>query len=170
MQRKTKGQSLVEMALVLPIILVVVFGIIDFGWYIYGYATIYQAARNGAEKASMLPPMENRVGANRAPDRNDANCVGSIINSIRTTAPLFDDLTAPASDAIRISYPSGRRAVGEQIEIRVTYRLTPLTPLWQLVSFNNSGTIPMNVVTRRSIDVLGANPQNRYAPNLTACN
>ena len=61
-QRENKdGQSIVEMALILPFLLLLIFAIIDMGWYIYGYATIYQAARNGAQKASEVPPQIARV-------------------------------------------------------------------------------------------------------------
>src|SRR5262245_59675086 len=48
MRERTKrqsGQSMVEMALLLPFLLFVTLGIIDMGWYIFGYATVYQAAR-----------------------------------------------------------------------------------------------------------------------------
>ena len=59
--QKTPGQSMVEMALLLPLIVMVIFGIIDMGWYIFGYATVYQAARNGAEKAAEIPPYPNKI-------------------------------------------------------------------------------------------------------------
>ena len=58
---KSSGQSMVEMALLLPFLLFVIFGIIDMGWYIYGYSTVYQAARNGTQKASQIPPAINKV-------------------------------------------------------------------------------------------------------------
>jgi len=167
MRCRTKGQSLVEMALLLPLMLVVIFGIIDFGWYVYSYATVYMAARNGAEKATMLPPMMSRVGSGL--DMSDSNCVGSIVNAIGKSAPLFDDLATPANISIR--YPSGTRDTGEPIEVTVRYTVTPLTPLWNLIPFSdNNGEIVVSATTRRSIEVLGNNPNQRYAPNLTACN
>ena len=149
--------------------LIVLFGIIDFGWYVYGYATIYMAARNGAEKATMLPPMMSRVGVGVAPDKNDANCVGSIYKEIRDTAPLFPALVDTAG-AVEISYPSNKRAPGEPIQVKVSYNVVPLTPLWRIIPLGNAGTFRVVVTTRRSVEVLGSNPANQFAPNLTACN
>ena len=44
----TKGQSLIEFALILPLFLFVTMGIFDLGRTIYYYSTIYNAAREGA--------------------------------------------------------------------------------------------------------------------------
>jgi Flp pilus assembly protein TadG len=48
---KKRGQALVEFALVIPLLLLLVFGIIDAGRLIYTYNTVANAARNGARVA-----------------------------------------------------------------------------------------------------------------------
>jgi Flp pilus assembly protein TadG len=48
---KTKGQALVEFALVLPILLLFIFGIIDAGRLIYTFNTVANSARDGARVA-----------------------------------------------------------------------------------------------------------------------
>lgn len=170
MKRRTKGQSLVEMALILPIMLLVIFGIVDMSYYIYGYATVYMSVRNGAEKATQIPPMPNRLNPL---DRNDI-CVYNILKEMQDNAVLFPDLTGitpgyPAAGNIEILYPV-KRAVGEQIQVKITYNLEPLTPLWRLVPIGNSGMFPVSITTRRSIEMLGNNPNITYAPNLVVCN
>ena len=45
---KPKGQSLAEFALILPMLLLVVMGIFDFGRGIYYYSAVHNAAREGA--------------------------------------------------------------------------------------------------------------------------
>lgn len=45
------GQSLVEFALVLPILLLLICAIIDFGWLYYNQITLNNAAREGARYA-----------------------------------------------------------------------------------------------------------------------
>lgn len=50
-QRHESGQSLVEFALVLPILLALLCGIIDFGWLYYNQITLNNAAREGARYA-----------------------------------------------------------------------------------------------------------------------
>lgn len=49
--RSEKGQALVEFALVLPLLLTLLCGIIDFGWLYYNQITLNNAAREGARYA-----------------------------------------------------------------------------------------------------------------------
>jgi Flp pilus assembly protein TadG len=46
--RNNRGQAMLEFALVLPILLLLVFGIIDFGIIFFDNLVITQAAREGA--------------------------------------------------------------------------------------------------------------------------
>src|SRR5262245_19049741 len=134
MRERTKrqsGQSMVEMALLLPFLLFVTLGIIDMGWYIFGYATVYQAARNGAEKAAEIPPYATKLSPTL--QTNDI-CVGTIINATLDGTPniFFKDLTSGTNgNVFSISYPSGKRALGEPLQINITYQLRPLTPFWR---------------------------------------
>ncbi|MEX0710415.1 MAG: TadE family protein [Chloroflexota bacterium] len=50
---RQRGQSLVEFALVFPIFILLVFGLIDMGRYAYVNSTISQAAREGARVAAV---------------------------------------------------------------------------------------------------------------------
>jgi hypothetical protein len=56
-----RGQSLVEMALVLPLLLLLLAGIIDFGRAYNNYIIITNAAREGARFASRFPCKEPRI-------------------------------------------------------------------------------------------------------------
>ena len=49
--KKEEGQAMVEFALVLPLLLVLLFGIIDFGWLFYNKIAINNASREGARYA-----------------------------------------------------------------------------------------------------------------------
>lgn len=51
--RKAHGQSLVEFALVLPIFLLLIFGLIDMGRFVYMNSTISQAAREATRVAAV---------------------------------------------------------------------------------------------------------------------
>jgi len=51
-RQQERGQSLVEFAVVLPIFLLVVFGLVDVGRLVYTNATLSQAAREGARLAA----------------------------------------------------------------------------------------------------------------------
>ena len=163
MQRRTHGQSLVEMALMLPLLLMIIFGIIDIGYYVYGYATIYQAARNGSEVASQLPPYASAIGN---PVRTDDACVRAILEATEQGAVLFPDVR----NFVSISYPAGSsRALGKQIQVAINYTIQPLTPLFQFVSFGNQGVMTVRIQARRSIENLGATPPTDQYPDGVLC-
>lgn len=50
-RRSERGQSLVETALVLPILLIILMGIFDFGRAIYAYNAVSNSAREAARLA-----------------------------------------------------------------------------------------------------------------------
>lgn len=180
---------MVETALILPLLLIVVFGIIDLGYYIYGYAAIYQAARNGAEVAATAPPYPIVIPEGGAPIRGDP-CVEHIIEEIELEAALFRDDIA---DSVTITFPEyqrnpyydptvmnpndrrhgeflsyeNRRQIGYPIEVSIAYEIEPLTPLWNLVPvFGDEGMMQVNTTARRSIGNFGRDPT---ADDLSSC-
>jgi Flp pilus assembly protein TadG len=52
MRYRARGQSLVEFALVLPILILFIMGIIDFSYYIYTYSELENATRRASEYMS----------------------------------------------------------------------------------------------------------------------
>jgi Flp pilus assembly protein TadG len=54
-RRRTRGQALVEFALVLPIFMLLVAGMLDFGLALYSRMTVINAAREGARAAVTAP-------------------------------------------------------------------------------------------------------------------
>lgn len=168
--RHTRGQSIVEMAFMLPLLLIVIFGIIEFGWLIFAYSTISQAARNGAEAAAQLPPFQSWLDLNDPSKpipqdyayRND-DCVNAILTAVETDLTIIGagaNGQTPVASAVRISYPRGgdTRNLDDRgpIEVSITYRVNGLTPLWSLLGMNDG--ITMRVTQRRSIENLGRDP------------
>jgi len=51
-----RGVAAIEFALVLPLLLVVVLGTIDWGWYFFVDQLVTNAAREGARAGTLLPP------------------------------------------------------------------------------------------------------------------
>jgi hypothetical protein len=151
---------MVEMAFVMPLLLLLFFGIIDLSYYIYGFATVYQAARNGAEAASALPP--NTYWITPVPNSDDP-CTNTILVAVQSGAVLFPDI---AKD-VTIDYPTQSRNLGEPIEVKVTYDIKPLTPLFQFIPFGNKGVMTVQATSRRTIESLGSSPNS---PNGQACN
>jgi hypothetical protein len=59
--RRDGGAAAVEAALVLPILLILIFGIIDFGRMMNAQISLTEAAREGARAAALNANVENRV-------------------------------------------------------------------------------------------------------------
>ncbi|MHC0036747.1 TadE/TadG family type IV pilus assembly protein [Pseudoneobacillus sp. C159] len=53
MVRNEKGQSIVEMALVLPVLLLLLVGIFDFGRTVYSFSKLHMAAQETVRKAGL---------------------------------------------------------------------------------------------------------------------
>jgi Flp pilus assembly protein TadG len=60
--RNQKGQALVEFAIVLPILLLLVFGIIQFGILFNNYLTLTDAVRAGARQAAVSRTLSDQTG------------------------------------------------------------------------------------------------------------
>lgn len=179
MRRRSDGQSIVEMAFVLPVLLIVLFGIIEFGYLIFAYSTISQAARNGAETAAQLPPYQSWLDyktTNPGIYGNDA-CVRGIMAAITSDATLFNggvNNGARVQDWVTISYPNNKpgddtRNLDDRgpIEVSISYPVSGITPLFQLLRLGDgSGTVNLRVTQRRSLENLGVDPSK---PQGVAC-
>lgn len=188
LRRRSKGQSIVEMAFILPLLLIVSFGIVEFGWLIFAYSTISQAARNGAEVAAQLPPHQSwldtrtmspaqiaaRFGASPPyPGYRADRCVNTILSAIESDVTIFGgpEDAERIADRVIIAYPNGSntRNLNDRgpIEVSISYPVRGLTPLFSLLRIGGpQGAITMTVVQRRSLESLGRDPTS---PTRVAC-
>jgi Flp pilus assembly protein TadG len=113
MRRKIKSQrgtAAVEFALVLPLLILILFGTIEFGLLLYNQQVITNASREGS-RAGIV------VGSSRVTDAEISNVVG---NYCLNNLVSFDGNTAPV---IEID-PSGNRngsLFGTDLSVTVTY-------------------------------------------------
>jgi Flp pilus assembly protein TadG len=70
--RSERGQSLVEFALALPILVLLLFAVIQFGIVFNNYVTLTDATRAGARKAAVGRRLPNPVSACTTAVRNSA--------------------------------------------------------------------------------------------------
>jgi len=73
--RSERGQTMVEFALVAPLLLVIVFAVIQFGILYNNYVTITDAARVGARKAAVSRLAASPTGAAVAAARGSASAL-----------------------------------------------------------------------------------------------
>lgn len=106
-KKSTKGQSLVEFALILPLFMLIVLGIFDFGRAIYAYSALHNAAREGA-----------RYGAVHHCD------TAGIIN-------MAQQMAAGLGEGISVTPTIEHTAMGvpARIKVKVVFRFRAVTPL-----------------------------------------
>ena len=107
MSRRTdRGQSMVEFALVLPVLLMLVFGFLDLGRAVYSQSVVANAAREGARAAVIHGSTNAEIRA-----AVKANAIGIAV-----------------TDADITITPSAARVSGQQVLVRVTTRFYAVTP------------------------------------------
>ncbi len=107
-RRRTRqlGQSLAEFAIVVPIFLIVVFGVVDFSLGLRAWLTITNASREGARVLVL-----------------GQTCT-QVTNQTKTVAA---SLNPPVTVTITPSTCTG--ATGDAMSVTVTYKYTSVTPL-----------------------------------------
>lgn len=118
-RRGDRGASAVEFALVTPLLILLVFGMIDFGFAINRYAQVNNAAREGVREASLKAPAADVTNA----VNNSADGLGTL--SVTLTCVKKDN-TACGTWA---SAESGGTA-----SVKVTYSANWLTPVGRMFS------------------------------------
>ena len=63
MRKRTRGTAVVETAIVLPVVVIIAFGIIELGWYVNNLHILHNAARQGARAAEHLENSNAEVEA-----------------------------------------------------------------------------------------------------------
>jgi len=97
---RREGQALVEFALVLPVFLLIVFGVFDLGRAVYAYNTVANAAREGARVASV-----NQIVS--SPDCNESKPVEDPSNahwSVKTCAASSALALGVQASDVTVSY------------------------------------------------------------------
>ena len=128
---KKGGQALVEMALILPIIVSILMGIIQFGLIFNQYMVISRAAREGA-----------RVAGTGGTDSATLTAIDTILMSIDSEMKQSPTANPPVvvsppkstttKTTITIS-PSGSRTSGSDVTITVVYRADIIIPIAPLI-------------------------------------
>jgi Flp pilus assembly protein TadG len=108
-----KGAALVEFAIVLPILLVLVFGIIEFGFLLYNKAVITNASREGAREGILF--------ADRTSGILTTNIEQKVIDySNNWMIPKTVNPTTTISGACQTEIDYNKRA-GQQLIVTVSY-------------------------------------------------
>jgi len=145
-RRRTKGQGLVEFALITPIVLLLLLVTIDFGRALYGWVVLQNSARIAANFAALNPDgwnpgpgiqvVKNRYDAQITTDLQAANCqsFGSGGGSGTAPDPTFIDGPDQPDPAGPVDTNYG---VGDLARVTLTCAFHPITPIISAFVGNN---------------------------------
>jgi len=157
-----RSQAIVEFAIIAPVLLLLLFGIVDFGRVIYYYVTLNQAVNEGARSAirssAQLPTNADVEAAVRqhAVDMVLANPCPN--GPITATTPPWIYITEPnPPSTVEVLSPTLENAPGGQmwgnatgscsatnparnhapLQVTIRYNFVPFTPLIRQITANN---------------------------------
>lgn len=96
-----RGTAVLEMAMVLPLMLLLVMGTLDFGRAVYGYNALANAARDGARFASVDPTNTPCIRTTAVRNGAPANLT---TGGVTVTLPGTVDLGQPVTVSVQSSY------------------------------------------------------------------
>lgn len=129
-RRRDRGQGLVEFALVLPIFLLVLFGIIDLGRYVYVANAFNQAAREAARYGSVEQWSYACPAGVTSPDR--LTCTQQVARDRMAAAPAYYTVTATCTTDGTTSVAAPACRAGNLLRVVVK---TPAAPASQRFTF-----------------------------------
>jgi len=131
---KSHGQSLVEFALTLPLLLLLVFTFLDLGRAVYYYSAVSNAVREGARFASVTP-LDLYCAA------GDTSCDADR-TEVQNVVQNYSIAVAIDSSKIEVSEPAPNSGDPPYVTVQATYEFTPITPfLAQIVGSGNTITL-----------------------------
>ena len=130
-----KGQALVEFSLILPVFLLLLFGLVDFGRGYYTWLVVTNAAREGARAAAVQS--DNAT--------IDAKLYGSFCSGYPSTSNC-------AIDASRVSVTKtnvqGTR--GSETSVRVAFNFQYVTPIGNIMALVGGSSISAPTIASTS--------------------
>ena len=93
MKRSERGASLVEMAIITPLLVLLMVGVADMGWAFHDYIIITNAAREGARVASRLPCRPGNVSQQQALTDQIVGAVNADAVGLKPGGPLTISIT-----------------------------------------------------------------------------
>jgi hypothetical protein len=151
-KRKEKGQSLIELALLVPLLLIILAGILDLGRLYFAFVAVADAAGEGAAYAALhpdptLPPNSTTtcppsLACDYEIDPNTADCTCE--RALNATGGLIQ----PNELYVEI-ISSDSMASGKPIKVRVEYGFILRTPILNIIV--PGGVLPLSITATEVI-------------------
>ena len=139
-QRRERGQSLVEFALILPVLVLILMGLFDLGRAVFAYNSVSEAARNGARVAIVNQTLADIcvVAAGRAVGLGLPTACAANGNTGTQGVWVTDASTGTAVSCAKVNCLQ---------KVKVTYQFSPITPIIGRIlgpiNLTSSSTVPV---------------------------
>jgi Flp pilus assembly protein TadG len=151
------GQSLLEFAMILPILVLLIVNVVNFGAFFYAWVTVANAARAGAQYAVMAaatvgapePPSAGQVTTVITNDAANLPNIGSLRVRVCTNTAGTQSCTGTGSILAAPADPEGTSYV--LVTVDVTYTFQPLIPSLSFPGLGLHTTIPPTAMHRRAV-------------------
>lgn len=158
LRRKENGQATVEFALLLPILLAIIFGIIDFGWVLFNIAMVNNATRTCARHAivNVEAYAETKPGGDKVidpstnlPKFNASTFETNLTTKVKNELPGYMSKTAAnlKLTAAEVKTPSSIQET--MISIRIEADIPLFTPVISSIIKKNHWHIDRTIQMRR---------------------
>jgi len=132
-KRAERGQTLVEFSLALPIMLLLVCGVLEFGLGLRSYVQLSNSVREGARFAAVGNPAGDAADC-------DGTTSDTVYGRVCFTSKSLDlDELDPD-----VSFPDGT-SPGAPVVVSADYTYNFVTPIGALADFFSGGTFPTSV-------------------------
>jgi Flp pilus assembly protein TadG len=128
LQRKEEGSELIEMAIVLPLLLLLIMGIIDFGFLFQRYVVLTNAAAEGARVASL-------------PGYTSAD-VTARVNAYATNGGIKGSVSA-VTTPVSLPGAGGGSWPGSQVTVSYVYNFSYVGPIAKLFGGGSGGAVTL---------------------------
>jgi Flp pilus assembly protein TadG len=157
LRTRSRGQSLVEFGLILPVFLLLFATTLDLGRLAFARVTVTNAAREGAFQASKTPTDFN--SAQPCPADASSNLV---VCRVQLEAKSSGVTIAPSDIAVTCDTSGCPAQVPSRVTVRVTGHFTLLTPL-MAIFFGNSQNITFSAASTTQVATLPPVPSAAVA-------
>lgn len=140
-----RGSELVELAIALPILLLVIAGIMDFGFLFERYEVVTNAAREGARMA---------VLTGYSCDNTLTSDVGSRVQTYLSTSGLTDTPTVNCGTTTQ-TLPSGLTVQVATVTVSYPSSFLFIGPIAALVGGHSPGTVNLQAVSSMRVEAAG---------------
>src|SRR3954454_12691723 len=121
-REKSRGQSMVELALVMPVVMPVILGGIDFGRVFLGWVDLHAMARHAADYAAANPDAWRTVNP-------DAGAQAEYLRQIQAEATDINCVVPSVPDPSFPSGPNGNDGLGVPVTASISCSFYLITPM-----------------------------------------